>query len=112
MEKIGVILKSLREKLGYSQDSIANFLGIKREMVSYYETGKRDIPIDILERLSDIFGVELEVFFSGSLEEAQTDIAFAFRADGLTQKDMEGIAAFRKIIKNYERMLRLEKENA
>ncbi|MFB6454954.1 helix-turn-helix domain-containing protein [Chitinophaga sp. Hz27] len=111
MEHAAVILKTLREKLGFNQETIANFLGTKREMVSYYETGAREIPLDALEKLADLFGVDLAIFFADSLEEASIDISFAFRADELGSEDIESIAAFRKIIKNYHRITNLGGDN-
>ena len=108
----GIILKNLREKFGYSQDALTNFLNIKRETISYYETGAREIPLEVLEKLADLFGVDLEIFFNDNAETAMTDLAFAFRANELEERDMEGIAAFRRIIKNYERILKLEKRDA
>ena len=110
----GVIMKRLREKFGYSQDAVAGLLSIKRELISYYETGAREVPLEVLEKLSDLFGVDLEVFFSDNVEEAVSELVFAeaFRADDLDKKDLEGIIAFRRIIKNYQRILNLEKKDA
>lgn len=112
--KEGAIMKSLREKFGYSQDAVAGLLCIKRELISYYETGAREVPLEILEKLSDLFGVDLELFFSDNVEETISELAFAeaFRADDLGKKDLEGIIAFRRIIKNYQRILNLEKKDA
>lgn len=112
MQNTGTIIRILREKSGYSQDAVANFLGIKREMISYYETGSRDASLEVLEKLADLFGVDLEIFFSDNLEDVKTELAFAFRASELTEKDLESIAAFRRIIKNYQRIIKLEKGDA
>ena len=112
MQHAGTIIKTLRDRFGYNQDAVANFLGIKREMISYYETGAREIPLEILEKLADLFGVDLEIFFSDSAEDAITELAFAFRAEELNENDLESIASFRKIIKNYQRITRLEKKDA
>jgi transcriptional regulator with XRE-family HTH domain len=108
----GNVIKLLREKLGYSQEVVAQFLSVKREMVSYYETGARDIPFDALEKLADLFGVELDVFLSEHPEDALAEVAFAFRAEQLNEKDLAGIAKFRKIVRNYHRLLKLEQKNA
>jgi transcriptional regulator with XRE-family HTH domain len=112
MQNANVIIRTLREKFGYSQDAVANFLEVKREMISYYETGARDVPLEVLEKLADLFGVDLEIFFSDSIEEATTELAFAFRADELNENDLGSIAAFRRIIKNYQRITNLEKKDA
>jgi len=108
----GEIIKAYREKMKLSQDAVANFLNIKREMVSYYETGAREVPLEVLEKLSDLFGIDLEVFFSESQEELNTELALAFRADELDGEDLESISAFKKIIKNYQRMINIEVKNA
>lgn len=108
----GIAIKALREKFGYSQDAVAKFLGVKREMISYYETEARETPLQTLEKLADLFGVDLEIFFADSVEEATTELAFAFRADELNERDLESIASFRRIIKNYQRITKLEKKDA
>jgi transcriptional regulator with XRE-family HTH domain len=97
----GLVIKGLREKYGYTQDKVAAFLGIKREMISFYENESREIPLEILEKLSDLFGVELDVFFVDNVDEALAEVVFAFRKDDLETNDMENMAAFGKIVKNY-----------
>ncbi|MBX3165097.1 MAG: helix-turn-helix transcriptional regulator [Bacteroidetes bacterium] len=103
----GLIMKGFREKYGYTQDKLADFLKIKREMVSFYENGEREAPVEILEALSNLFGVELKVFFVESTEEALAEVAFAFRKDELEAQDMERIAHFGKIVKNYLKIKKL-----
>lgn len=97
----GLVIKGLREKYGYTQDKVANYLGIKREMISFYENEGREIPLDVLEKLSDLFGVELDVFFVDNVDDALAEIVFAFRKDDMDNDDMDNMAAFGKIVKNY-----------
>lgn len=97
----GLVIKGLREKYGYTQDKVANYLGIKREMISFYENEGREIPLDVLERLSDLFGVELDVFFVDNVDDALAEVVFAFRKDDMDNDDMDNMAAFGKIVKNY-----------
>lgn len=97
----GLVIKGLREKYGYTQEKVAEYLGIKREMVSFYENEGREIPLEILEKLSDLFGVELEVFFVDDVDEALAEVVFAYRKDDFDNDDMENMAAFGKIVKNY-----------
>lgn len=96
--------KKLRINLGLSQEQMAQYLDKSREEISYYETSKRDIPLSILEKSSNLFGIELSDFFSETNPEA---IAFAFRADQLSTNDLEEISKFKKIMKNYSRINRL-----
>lgn len=97
----GLVIKGLREKYGYTQDKVANYLGIKREMISFYENEGREIPLDVLEKLSDLFGVELDVFFVDNVDDAIAEVVFAFRKDDMDNDDMDNMAAFGKIVKNY-----------
>jgi len=95
--------KRLRENLHLTQDQLAQYLNKTREEISYYETGKRDIPLPVLEKSADLFGVTLSDFF----EENPSGIAFAFRADDLNKSDLEAISKFKRIMKNYQRINRL-----
>ena len=97
----GLVIKGLREKYGYTQDKVAEFLGIKREMISFYETGEREVPLEILEKLSDFFVVDLDVFFVDNVDEALAEVVFAFRKNDFDNDDMDAMAAFGKIVKNY-----------
>jgi transcriptional regulator with XRE-family HTH domain len=103
----GLVIKGLRERYGYTQEKLAGFLDIKREMVSFYENNEREVPLEILEKLSDLFGVELAVFFSETVEEAMAEVVFAFRKDSVIESDMEKLSDFGKIVKNYIKINRL-----
>ncbi|OJW54518.1 MAG: hypothetical protein BGO55_11710 [Sphingobacteriales bacterium 50-39] len=107
MPKTGLIMKSLREKFGYVQENVAEYLGISRELVSMYETGEREIPIEVLEKASNLFCVEPDAFFADTPEEALAQVAFAFRKDEIKASDLEEIAAFGKIVKNYLKIKKL-----
>ncbi len=48
-------LKELREENNVSQKEIADFLNIKQNTYSQYETGKRQLPIDILIKLAKFY---------------------------------------------------------
>lgn len=97
----GLVIKGLREKYGYTQEKVAEYLGIKREMISFYENEGREINLEVLEKLSDLFGVELDVFFVDNVDEALAEVVFAYRKNDLDNNDMESMAAFGKIVKNY-----------
>lgn len=48
-------LRDLREDNDYTQAEIAEILNISQPQYNRYETGKRDIPTDILRRLCQIY---------------------------------------------------------
>ncbi|MBQ2729954.1 MAG: helix-turn-helix transcriptional regulator [Clostridia bacterium] len=48
-------LKDLREDSDLSQEDVANYLQMKQPQYSRYERGIRDIPTDVLIRLSRLY---------------------------------------------------------
>lgn len=106
MVAISERLKRLREANFFTQNQVAEFLGVSRECVSFYENGLREIPLDKLIKLATFFGVEVEDF----IEDGDTyneELTLAFRQDKLSSADLESIYSFKKIIKNYLKMARL-----
>lgn len=103
-EIIGSNIASYRKKMGYTQDHIANFLGTDRSTVSKYESNEREISIVSLEKLANLFGIELEDLLEENSVHQSAGLAFAFRSDGIDQEDMVSIATFQKVVKNYLRM--------
>ncbi|MBI4648135.1 MAG: helix-turn-helix transcriptional regulator [Bacteroidia bacterium] len=106
---IGKNLSSLREKMGMNQNELAEMLGVKREIISYYETGSREVPIILLEKLADFFRVDLADLMENKPEIQKTNIAFAFRANEFCREDFESIAHFGKIVRNYFKLKELYK---
>lgn len=94
-------LATLRSRRGLSQEEVAAYLKISRPLISYYESGEREIPLPHLEKLSDLFGVEVSDLMSNEPEFQQANFAFAFRTNGLAESDLQSIADFQKIVKNY-----------
>lgn len=100
-DQIGKNLAILRSRRGLSQEEVAAYLKISRPLISYYESGEREIPLPHLEKLSDLFGVEVSDLMSHETESLQANFAFAFRTNGLAESDLQSIADFQKIVKNY-----------
>lgn len=48
-------LKDLREDHDYTQKYVASVLHIQQNTYSQYETGKRQIPVDILVMFADLY---------------------------------------------------------
>ena len=101
---IGRNIKLYRLINGFTQDAVANFLGIKREMISYYESGSREIPFDVLNRLSNLYGVDLADFYEEDENQLKENVACAFRTNGFESEDLETIAHFKAVVKSYLKM--------
>lgn len=53
-------LKSLREARGLTQLQVANRIGVSKAMISAYETASKAPSIEVLIRLSRLFGVSVD----------------------------------------------------
>ena len=53
-------LKDLRIDNDLYQKEVANILKITRQQYALYESGKRDIPIDLLIKLADFYHVSTD----------------------------------------------------
>ena len=54
-------LKILRKQKGVMQADVADFLGVSRTSYTQYESGKRGLSAEMLSKLSDYFGVSIDV---------------------------------------------------
>lgn len=97
-------LKKFREAANYTQEQVATALNITRSAYSNYESGIREVPYEVLEKVSDLFGCDMYVLFEESANADAMILATAFRLDGLTPTDMEEIVRFKDIVKSYIKM--------
>lgn len=61
--KVGLRIKELRNKIGISQEALANRAEIDRTYVTDVENGRRNISIENLEKLINALDVQLKDFF-------------------------------------------------
>lgn len=53
-------LKDLREDADMTQAQVGNYLHISQRSYSHYEAGSRNIPIEILIELANLYNVSLD----------------------------------------------------
>ncbi len=58
-------LKRVRKLRNLNQQKIAMDLNISREVISYYENGKRNPDIHMLKTLSQYFNVSIDFLING-----------------------------------------------
>ena len=75
-------------------------LGITRSAYSNYESGEREAPYDVLEKVSDLFGCDMYILFEENENADAMILASAFRLDGLTDEDTAEIIRFKDIVKS------------
>lgn len=60
------VLKELRTRSGFSQQELANTLGVSRSSISMFERGEREPNIEILELIADYFNVDMNYLLGNS----------------------------------------------
>ena len=67
-------LKELREDLDIPQRIIAEYLGIRQNTYSQYENGQRQLPIEMLIKLSKYFNTEIVLEYKKERKKTEEDI--------------------------------------
>ena len=101
-------IKKLRETARYTQDEVAQALGVTRSAYSNYESGDREVPYGVIEKASDFFGCDIAVLFEENENVDAMILASAFRLDGMTADDAAEIMRFKDIVKSYLKMEAIE----
>lgn len=66
MASFGERLKSLRESKGFTQDELAEKVGVTKQAISQYERGVRRPDFDTLSALCDLFNVSSDFLLGKS----------------------------------------------
>lgn len=61
--KFGERVKELRHEQHYSQEKFALKIGMDRTYLASIESGKRNVSIENIKKISDGFGISLEELF-------------------------------------------------
>lgn len=72
-------LKNLREDHDLSQSDIAKYLNISQRTYSYYETGGRDIPVQILIKLADYYNTSIDYLVNRTSSKWHTIVCLFFK---------------------------------
>ena len=94
-------IKRLRVANDFTQEKVADFLGIGRSAYANYEAGTREIPIDIIERLADLFGCDTYLLYEDNEVAVNEMLTTAFRVEDAAPEDMAVIADFKRMVKYY-----------
>jgi len=67
-------LQELRKKAGYSQEQLAEMLGLSRQAVSKWESGQGKPEIDNIVKLTEIYKVSADYILLGAEKEATAPV--------------------------------------
>ena len=72
-KKIGNLIYELRNKNHLTQKELANRLLVTSQAVSKWENGRGIPDIEMLQKLSEIFEIDISELLTGSIKEKQDD---------------------------------------
>ena len=94
MQRIGSFLGQLRKEKGLTQEQLGEKLGVTNKTVSRWETGTYLPPVEMLQELSELYGLTINEILSGQrLEEkefrqkAEENIKTALSKSAFTLKE-------------------------
>lgn len=99
---VGLKISKLRNESGISQKLLADYLRVDQSYISKIEKGERQVGMDLLTKLSDLFGCSLEYFNND--EDTHAPMTIAFRADSIDIEDLHTISAIQRIALNLKFM--------
>lgn len=101
-------IRYLRDILDYTEEEVAEKLGISTELYKEYESGAKDIPISMMYGVAAIFGVEATEILTGEAPRMQ-DYTVTRKGQGINIDRYKGYSfealAHNYIDKNKEPML-------
>ena len=97
-ELIAERFSELRNRSGFTQSIMAEYLDVDQSYISKCEKGERQFSVDVLDKAAELFGCTMDYFVNESIEFAQMPIAL--RAKSVTMDDLNTIAAMNKIALN------------
>jgi len=106
---IGHKVKRLREKAGLNQSQIAKFLDVDQSYISKCENDERQLNLDSLEKLCNLFGYAMTDIIR--LDSPIEALNFAFRSSAIENDDLIAISDINKIALNIQQMKKLLETN-
>ena len=105
-KSVGKNIRTIRHQRGWSQEDVANRLGISIPAFSKIETGVTDVNLSRLEQIAEVFSVPLASLLA--TEDIQHDIDQQIEVEAIIQKVQEResqISALqKKVIVLYEEL--------
>lgn len=87
-------LREERKKSGYTQQQIADLLGVDRSTYAYYESGKLQVPDEVLLKLAAYYDMPVSMFFTESSDSVvfHSDLSVRNMADRMSEDGLTDAA--------------------
>ena len=108
-EKFDQRIKLLRKESKLTQEQMASYLNVDQSLVAKLENGTRNLNVDLIEKICNLFGCT-EEYLLGECDE-YIPLNFAFRSNNIQAEDLQSIAMINKIAMNLRFMDGMLKED-
>lgn len=98
LKDVGIKLKTMREQNDLTQEIISVFLNIDQSLLSNIENGEKSIPVEVLEELATLYGVNLSYFEES--DNSVQPLTITLRPDEIDEKDLETISIANRVALN------------
>jgi transcriptional regulator with XRE-family HTH domain len=104
-KSVGMNIRTLRHQQGWSQEDVANRLGISIPAFSKIETGVTDINLSRLEQIANVFEVSVVYLLAMDIKEAEHEPShLSIAQKKLIDRETEIATLQRKVILLYEEL--------
>ena len=107
--KLDQRIKLLRKESKLTQEQMASYLNVDQSLVTKLENGTRNLNVDLMEKICNLFGCTEEYLLGESDE--YIPLNFAFRSNNIQAEDLQSIAMINKIAMNLRFMDGMLKED-
>lgn len=82
-------IKNLRTERGFSQEQVANAIGVSRSTYTAIEAGKQPLDVEEAKKLANFFSIGVDALLSGAIPniEKYKHMILSYLRMGLTKKD-------------------------
>ncbi len=99
--QLGRRLREAREYVGLSQEEVAFALSVSRPAVGHIESGTRKVEAFELNKLSELYGRNVDYLLTGNAPSGDTRVAFLARATmGMSDSDLDELTRFAEFLKS------------
>ena len=104
-KSVGMNIRTLRHQQGWSQEDVADRLGISIPAFSKIETGVTDINLSRLEQIANIYEVNVVNLLALDIEETEPQVSnLSIAQKKITDRETEIANLQRKVILLYEEL--------
>lgn len=102
---VGGKIKDLRNAAGFTQQQVADYLGVDQSQVSKMETDERSLSASMIEKLSDLFCCPVTSIVYDDAE--KPSVGVVYRAEKSTINDLNALARFNRVVLNQMEMIKM-----